>query len=62
MQFEKKIEDFYENVFLSSIFDQNNLISTLMFQKDLLFNLTFGVYFSSHRQYGCIDSGFFTKH
>ena len=52
MQFERKIEDFYENEFLSSIFDQNNLISTLMFQKNLFFNLTFGVYFSSHRQYG----------
>lgn len=37
MQFEKKIEDFYENVFLSSIFDQNNLISTLMFKKNPVF-------------------------
>lgn len=41
MQFEKKIEDFYENVFLSSIFDQNNLISTLMFQKNPVLESTF---------------------
>lgn len=32
MGFKRKGEDFHENVFLSSEFGENNLISTLKFQ------------------------------